>query len=55
MEMASPVHVQIPPYQEPLRLKKDNTQTEHQRVTVLVITGIVGFVLAVLIAFSFGA
>ena len=54
MEMASPVHVDIPPYREPLRLEKDKSQAERQRVTVLVITGIVGFVLAVLIAFSFG-
>ncbi|MCB1462244.1 MAG: hypothetical protein KDJ90_07395 [Nitratireductor sp.] len=54
MEMASPVHVVIPPYREPLRLRKDESQSERQRVTILVITGIVGFVLAVLIAFSFG-
>lgn len=54
MEMASPVHVAIPPYRRPLRLEQDKSQTERQRVSILVITGIVGFVLAVLIAFSFG-
>jgi len=31
-----------------------NTQAERERATVLVTIGIVGFVLAVLIAFSFG-
>ena len=54
MEMASPVHVAIPPYEPPLRLKKDKSGLEQERLRALIITGAAGFVLAVLIAFSFG-
>ena len=54
MEMASPVHVAIPPYEPPLRLKKDMSGREDERLRMLVLTGAIGFVLAVLIAFSFG-
>lgn len=54
MEMASPVHVAIPPYEPPLRLKKDQSGLEQERLRALIITGAAGFVLAVLIAFSFG-
>jgi solute:Na+ symporter, SSS family len=54
MEMASPVHVAIPPYEPPLRLKKDTSAEEQERLRTLILTGVVGFALAVLIAFSFG-
>ena len=54
MEMASPLHVTIPPYEPPLRLKKDTSAEEQERLRVLILTGAVGFALAVLIAFSFG-
>ena len=54
MEMASPVHVAIPPYEPPLRLKQDKSVQEQERLRILVLTGAAGFVLAVLLAFSFG-
>lgn len=54
MEMASPVRVAIPPYEPPLRLKKDTSAEEQERLRALILTGAVGFMLAVLIAFSFG-
>jgi SSS family solute:Na+ symporter len=54
MEMASPVSVKIPPYAAPLRLKKDQSRLEQERLRTLIITGAAGFALAVLIAFSFG-
>lgn len=54
MEMASPVHVAIPPYEPPPRLKKDKTALEQERLRILALTGAAGFALAVLIAFSFG-
>ena len=54
MEMASPVTVEIPPYEPPLTLRKDQSALERERLRILVITGAIGFVLAVLTAFSFG-
>ncbi|GKX36132.1 MAG: hypothetical protein MnENMB40S_37500 [Rhizobiaceae bacterium MnEN-MB40S] len=54
MEMASPVHVAVPPYEPPLRLKKDTSAEEQERLRSLILTSAVGFALAVLIAFSFG-
>ncbi|MCI5075880.1 hypothetical protein [Oricola sp.] len=54
MEMASPVHVEIPPYTPPRRLETDRSTVEQERVRTLIITGAAGFVLAVLTAFSFG-
>jgi len=54
MEMASPSHVAIPPYEPPLRLKQDQSDLERERLRALIITGAAGFVLAVLVAFSFG-
>jgi len=54
MEMASPAHVAIPPYEPPLRLTRDKTAQEQERLRTLVLTGAIGFVLAVLLAFSFG-
>lgn len=54
MEMASPVHVAIPAYVPPRRLPVDTSQIERERLRTLIIIGAVGFVLAVLVAFSFG-
>lgn len=54
MEMASPIMVNIPEYTPPRRLAKDNTQQERERLRVLIVTGAVGFGLAVLFAFGFG-
>ncbi|WP_346891567.1 hypothetical protein [uncultured Roseibium sp.] len=54
MEMASPVHVAIPASVPPLRLPVDTSQVEKERLRTLIISGAVGFVLAVLVAFGFG-
>ncbi|MAM10194.1 MAG: hypothetical protein CML23_06965 [Rhizobiaceae bacterium] len=54
MEMASPVTVEIPPYEPPPRLRPDQSRAERERLGILVITGAVSFALVVLIAFSFG-
>lgn len=54
MELASPVYVDIPAYVPPLQLKKDHTAVEQERLRVLIISGAGAFVLAVLVAFSFG-
>lgn len=54
MEMASPVHAEIPAYRPPLSLKKDQSVVEAERLRALVITGAAGFALAALIALSFG-
>lgn len=54
MEMASPVHAEIPAYTPPPRLTPDHSAAERERLRMLVITGAAGFALAVLLAFSFG-
>jgi len=54
MEMASTGSFEIPPYEPPLRLKRDQSAAERERLRILVITGAIIFVLAVLTSFSFG-
>jgi SSS family solute:Na+ symporter len=54
MEMASPVHVEIPAYEPPRRLPTDKSQIERERLRTLIVTGAAGFMLAVFVAFSFG-
>ena len=54
MEMAIPIHVEIPAYHPPLRLKTDQSVIEAERLRALIIIGAGGFALTVLIAFSFG-
>ncbi|MAS05131.1 MAG: hypothetical protein CL534_10655 [Ahrensia sp.] len=54
MEMASPVHVEIPAYEPPRRLPTDKSQIERERLRALIVTGAAGFMLAVFVAFSFG-
>ena len=54
MEMASPYRQAIPPYEPARRLRRDRTDTERERLRILVTTGAAGFALIVLIAFSFG-
>ena len=54
MEMASPYGQEIPAYEPTLRLRRDRSDAEQERLRILIITGAAGFVLIVLIAFSFG-
>jgi SSS family solute:Na+ symporter len=54
LEMASPVTAVIDAYEPRPRLHLNQGQRERERLRALVITGAVGFGLAVLIAFSFG-
>lgn len=54
MEMASPVDADIPAYDPPPRLRRDQRAAERERLRVLVVTGAVGFALVVLTALSFG-
>jgi solute:Na+ symporter, SSS family len=54
MEMASPVDANIPAYDPPPSLRRDQRAAEHERLRVLVVTGAVGIALVVLMALSFG-
>lgn len=54
MEMASPLHIDIPAYEPPLRLRHDQTAAEQKRLRALFITIGVTFTVVVLVALSFG-
>lgn len=54
MEMASPLTIEIPPYEPRPRLRKDQRAEELQRIRALVVTGGVGFALIVLTTLAFG-
>lgn len=54
MEMASPLTMEVPPYEPRPRLRRDQRAEEQQRIRALVVTGGVGFALIVLTALAFG-
>jgi SSS family solute:Na+ symporter len=54
MELASPLTMEIPPYEPRPRLRLDQRADEQQRIRALVVTGAVGFALIVLTALAFG-
>lgn len=53
MEMANPSQAVIPAYTPPLKLRRNNTEIEQERLRILFMAGAIVFVLAVLAAFIF--
>lgn len=54
MEMASPLHIDIPTFEPPRRLRRDQSAAEQMRLRALLITVGVVFALAVITALTFG-
>lgn len=54
MEMASPVAMDVPAFERPPRLRRDQSHAERERLRALFVTVVVGFGLVALTVLSFG-
>lgn len=54
MEMASPLRLEIPPFEPRLRLQPDQSAAERERLRILVVSGALAFALVALTTWSFG-